>query len=192
MDTKKQLGVAELFGAWPPLTGQEQTDHVLRSVAIALWPYAQFCAWSYLYDDDFAYDLMDQALSNVTAYVLRHLPAPSEAKLYARLRSVLRRVAKQEARHRRELLVGNVLDLEQHTQAADPSGHVEIENGAMIQEILPRLSPQAQRIAALIAMGYSWRDIGRQLRIDRQTVRRSFLREVTVALQSPKKSATTD
>lgn len=188
MPTKKQLGLAELFGAWPSLTGQDEMDRVLRSVAIALWPYARFCAWSYLYDEDHAYDLLDKSLINVSAYVLRHQPPPTEAKVYARLRSVLARLVKQEARHRRELLVGGLFDLEQHAVASGFVGEQEIENKILLQETLSRLSPSAQKIAGLIAMGYSWREIGRQLRIDHQTVHRSFLREVNLALQSPKKS----
>lgn len=192
MPTKKQLGVAELFGAWPSLTGQDEIDRLLRSTAIALWPYARFCAWSYLYDEDYAYDLMDQSLTNISAYVLRLRPPPTEAKIYARLRSVVSRMAKQEARHRRELLVGSLSDLEQHAATNSFSSKGQIENEVLLQEILPRLSPSAQRIAGLVAMGYSWREIGRQLRIDHQTVHRSFLREVNFALKSAKKSDRTD
>jgi DNA-binding NarL/FixJ family response regulator len=192
MPTKKQLGVAELFGTWPSLTGQNEMDRVLRSAAIALWPYARFCAWSYLYDENHAYDLMDESLANVSAYLLRHRPPPTEAKVYARLRSVLTRLVKQEARNRRELLVGGLFDLEQHAAASGLVGAHEIENEVLVQEILPRLSPSAQRIAGLVAMGYSWREIGRQLRIDHQTVHRSFLREVNFALKSAKKSDRTD
>src|ERR1700691_1385886 len=131
----------ELTWSWVCSTGHPASDQALEAAAKAAWPYALLCAWTYLNDRDAAHDLMDHAVQNVSDYISRHPDAPSN-KLTARMKSVLRRRAKQMAavRHR-ELQYGSLLDLERIN-----SGQPEAEQRVYANEMFARLSPFARSI----------------------------------------------
>jgi DNA-directed RNA polymerase specialized sigma24 family protein len=95
--------------------------------------------------------------------------------LAARLRSQVRRVAKQKAnRQRKEECVGSLLDMERDHRMSETSDLTEM---VLIKEIVGRLSPEARTVATWIWMGYSWREIGKTLDIDQDSVRLAFRRE---------------
>jgi DNA-binding NarL/FixJ family response regulator len=154
--------------------------HTLEAAAEATWSYAVYCAWSYLHDQDAASDLMDYALKHVSGYVSRFPEGPSPEKLALRLRSLLKRRARQAARGERMISVGSLIDLDNHYRKFRDSP--ELEQRVYAQEILERLSPQARAIANWRAMGYSWRVIGSNLGLDHSQVRRAYLREIQAVL----------
>lgn len=120
-----------LTWSWACSTGNPASDQVLEAAANAAWPYALLCAWTYLNDQDSAHDLMDHAIQNVTRYIARNLDAPP-GKLTARMKSQLRRRAKQLAAKRaREIPSGSIADLE-HLLTTRP----EIEQGIYANELL--------------------------------------------------------
>jgi hypothetical protein len=92
---------------------------------------------------------MDHAVHNASQYLSRHIDAP-EQKLTARIKSVIRRRARQLAAKRsRELPSGSMRDMEQlHV------GHSEAEQRTYANELFSRLSPTAQSIFDWRALGY--------------------------------------
>ncbi len=150
----------------------------LMSAVESTWAFAHMTAWSYLNDGAQGTDLVEQALEVVRAYALRTSPAPSTQKLTARLRSQVRRIAKQRKNQVKEVAEGSSLELEIYpaTRLPDP---VEV---LFLQEIVREFSPQAKEVAKYIRMGYTWRDIGKALGVDHSAVRRSFRRETDAVL----------
>jgi len=162
-----------LTWSWACSTGHPASDQVLEAAANAAWPHALLCAWTFLYDHDSAHDLMDHAAQNASDYIARH-PDVSLQKLTARIRSELRRRAKQLATKRRhEVLYGSIADLE-HLLTVRP----EIELGVYANELFTQLSPFAQSIAKQRWLGYSWRKIARSLEMDHTSVRDAYFREL--------------
>ena len=155
----------------------------MEAAAQAAWPYALLCAWAYLHDHEAADDLMDHAVRNAVDYLGRHSDAPQD-KLTARMKSVLRRRAKQlAAKRRRELSHGSLTDLEP-MYAERP----EIEQRVYARELLAHLSPLANSIVHWRWLGYSWREIATQLEMDHTAVRRAYFRELKSVLQNLSRS----
>jgi DNA-directed RNA polymerase specialized sigma24 family protein len=169
----------DLPWSWAWSTGQVASDQKLEAAAKAAWPYALLCAWTYLDDRDEAHDLMEHAVRNAGEYFSRH-PASTVQKLTARIRSVIRRRAKQIAhQRRREVASGSLLDLEHLRPSAG-----EVEEGAIASELFSRLSPFAQNVLNRRAFGYTWRDIAAELDLDHTVVRRAYFRELQSLLRS--------
>ena len=89
-----------LTWSWAYSTGHPASDQKLEAAARAAWSYAFLCAWTYLNDHDAAVDLMDHAVTNASQYLARHSDTP-EQKLTVRIKSVIRRRARQLAAKRR-------------------------------------------------------------------------------------------
>ncbi len=169
----------DLTWSWAWSTGHDAFDQKLEPAAKAAWPYALLCAWTYLNDRDLAHDLMEHAVRNAGDYFARHSDS-TEQKLTARIRSVIRRRAKQIARQRRrEVASGSLTDLE-HLRAS--AG--EVEESAIASELLSRLSPFAQNVLNRREFGYTWRDIAADLDLDHTVVRRAYFRELQSLLRS--------
>lgn len=169
----------ELTWSWAFSTGDPAYDTLLEAAAQAAWPYAQLCAWTYLSDSDTAHDLMDHALQNAAGYLTRH-PGRSVGKLTSRIKSVIRRWAKQlAAKKGRELSSGSVFDLD-HFLASEP----EAEQRVYANELLRRLSPFAQSIVKWRWIGYTWREIASHLEMDHTVVRRAYFREIESLLHN--------
>ncbi len=116
---------------------------------------------------------MDHAAQNASDYITRH-PDVSLHKLTARIKSELRRRAKQlAAKRRHEILYGSIADLE-HLLVTRP----DIELGVYASELFGQLSPFAQSIAHGRWLGYSWRKIARSLEMDHTSVRDAYFREI--------------
>jgi DNA-directed RNA polymerase specialized sigma24 family protein len=169
----------ELTWSWAYSTGHPASDRKLEAAAHAAWPYAFLCAWTYLNDHDAAVDLMDHAVHNASQYLAR-LNDPSDGKLTARIKSVIRRRARQLAAKRsREMPSGSMRDMEQlHV------GHPEVEQRAYARQLFSRLSPTAQSIFDWRWLGYSWREIGGNLEMDHSAVRRAYFRELGLMVRS--------
>lgn len=169
----------DLTWSWAYSTGQPASDLILDAAAQAAWPYAVLCAWTYLYDHDSAHDLMDHAVQNASEYLGRHSSAPVP-KLTVRIKSVLRRRAKQLAAKRsRELSLGSLADLEQMY-----TGRPEIEQRVYAKELLAHLSPFANSIVHWRWLDYSWREIAKELGMDHTAVRRAYFRELESVVRS--------
>lgn len=154
-------------------TGNAASDEKLEAGEQASWSYASLCAWTYLNDSDAAHDLMDHAIENASCYIARH-PERSTDRLTARIKSVIRRRAKQlAAKNGRELPSGLLVDLE-HFLVAQP----DAEQKACVNELLRHLSPFASSVLKWRWLGYSWREIARQLAMDHTAVRRAYFREI--------------
>ena len=154
-------------------TGNAASDRKLEAAGQASWPYASLCAWTYLNDGDAAHDLMDHAIENASCYIARHPDRPAD-KLTVRIKSVIRRRAKQlAAKNRRELPSGLLVDLE-HFLVAQP----DAEQRAYVNELLERLSPFASSVLKWRWLGYSWREIAKHLEMDHTAVRRAYFREI--------------
>ncbi len=126
---------------------------------------------------------MDHAVHNAADYLSRH-PDIFQDKLTARVKSVLRRRAKQlAAKHSREFSHGSLADLEP-MYAERP----EIEQRIYARELLAQLSPFANSIVHWRWMGYSWREIAKQLDMDHTSVRRAYFRELESVLQNLSRS----
>jgi DNA-binding NarL/FixJ family response regulator len=149
----------------------------MEAAAIAAWPYAMFCAWTYLNDHAAAHDIMDHAVENVSGYISRHEDC-SDKKLLSRTKSVIKRRARQEAAKRnREIQFGSLIDMEKLY-----IGQPEAEQRVYAIEIFERLSPFAQSIVRRRSLGYSWRKIAEDLEMDHTAVRRAYFREVETLL----------
>lgn len=169
----------ELSWSWACSTGHPASDQVLETAAHAAWSYAVLCAWTYLNDQDAAYDLMDHAVQNASDYLARHPDAPSN-KVRARVKSEIRRRVKQiAAKRKREDSYGSLRDVEAMT-ASQP----EIEQRIYANEMFDRLSPFAQAIVHRRWIGYSWREIARDLGMDHTAVRRAYFRELESLLRN--------
>ncbi|MGC8549273.1 MAG: hypothetical protein ACP5M4_06190 [Acidobacteriaceae bacterium] len=169
----------DLTWSWAWSTGHDASDQKLKPAAKAAWPYALLCAWTYLNDRDLAHDLMEHAVRNAGDYFARH-PESKEQKLTARIRSVIRRRAKQIAhQRRREVASGSLLDLE-HLRASTG----EVEESAISSQLFSRLSPFAQNVLHRRKFGYTWRDIAAELDLDHTVVRRAYFRELQSLLRS--------
>jgi DNA-binding NarL/FixJ family response regulator len=158
-----------LTWSWAYSTGHPASDQRLDAAAKAAWSYALLCAWTYLNDEHSAHDLMDLAVQKVAPYAACHPDSPPH-KLTGRIKSAIRRRAKQLAAARsRELSYGSLLALEK-VYAGQPEAE--------------RLSPFGQTIAKWRAVGYSWREIARELQMDHTTIRRAYFREIEAMLKS--------
>jgi DNA-directed RNA polymerase specialized sigma24 family protein len=169
----------DLSWSWAYSTGHQASDQKLEAAAKAAWSYALLCAWTYLNDQDGARDLMDHAVQNASQYISRH-PDPPSNKLTARIKSVIRRRAKQlSAKRGRELSYGSILDLEQLLASQQ-----EMEERVYVNELLSMLSPFAQSIVNRRWHGYSWREIAGQMEMDHTAVRRAYFRELESVIRS--------
>lgn len=172
-----------LTWSWACSTGHPASDQVLEAAANAAWPYSLLCAWTFLNDQDAAHDLMDHAVQNASDYVVRHPDAPV-GKVSARIKSELRRRAKQYAdRRKREQSYGSLADLEP-IYACQP----DIEQRIYANEMFAHLSSFAQAIFGRRWQGYSWREIGRDLEMDYSEVRRAYFRELESLVQNLSRS----
>lgn len=173
----------ELTWSWAYTTGHQASDQKLEAAAKAAWSYSLLCAWTYLYDHDAARELMEHAVHNASQYITRH-PDSTPEKLVARIKSVIRRRAKQlSAKLSRELSSGSMFDME-HLLA----GQLDAEERVYINELLSSLSPFAQSIVNRRWHGYTWREIAGELEMDHTAVRRAYLRELESLLQSLSRS----
>ena len=173
----------ELTWSWAYSTGHPASDQRLEVAAKAAWPYAALCAWTYLNDGDEAHDLMHQAIENTSGYIERHPDSPSK-KLTRRLKSVIKRLAQQRAAKKaHEIPLASLVDLE-HRYAELP----DAEQRVYAKEILDRFSPVAQSIVKWRWLGYTWREIAKELEMDHTAVRRAFFREAESVLRSVPKS----
>ncbi|HEY6375632.1 MAG TPA: hypothetical protein VIX90_08920 [Edaphobacter sp.] len=177
------MATSKISGADPLWRWNDSLDEWLRTrlaaAAQATWPYAQISAWSYLHDETMAREILEDALDVVRSYALRFSSPPSQEKITARLRSQVRRIAKQKANRTRLVTpTGDLRDLERYasTETPDPT------DALLLEQVLTLLSPQAKEVATWIWMGYSWREIGRSFGIDHNTVRLAFRRETSAAL----------
>jgi DNA-directed RNA polymerase specialized sigma24 family protein len=169
----------ELTWSWAYSTGHPASDQNLEAAAKAAWPYALLCSWSYLNDHAAAHDLMDHAVQNTFDYLGRHLGC-SETKLLWRMKSVIKRRARQQSTKRnREIPYGSLLDLE-----AMYTGPSDAEQRVYATELLARLSPFARSITEWRWLGYSWRKIAQHLDMDHTAVRRAYFREVESLLNT--------
>lgn len=173
----------DLTWNWAYTTGHQASDQKLQTAAKAAWSYCTLCAWTYLNDRDSARELMDHALGNACQYLIRH-PDSTEEKLLARLRSSLRRKAKQmSARRDRERSSGSMADMEQLLVH-----QLGMEQMVYARELLSRLSPFAQGVVSLRWHGYTWRQIANEFDMDHTAVRRAYLRELDSLLQNLSRS----
>ncbi len=169
----------DLTWSWAWSTGHVASDQKLEPAAKAAWPHALLGAWTYLNDGDAAHDLMEHAVRNAGEYFSRH-PDSTEQKLTARIRSVLRRRAKQIAhQQRREVASGSLLELEHLSVSTG-----EVEESAIASELFSRLSPFAQTVFNRREFGYTWRQIATELDLDHTVVRRAYFRELQSLLRS--------
>jgi hypothetical protein len=168
-----------LTWSWACTTGHPASDQVLEAAANAAWSYALLCAWTFLNDHHVAHDLMDRAIRNATEYIARH-PDVSSGKVNARIKSEIRREAKYlAAKQRRESSSGSASDFEALC-ATQP----EIEQRIYANEIFVKLSPFAQGIINRRWLGYSWREIGRDLEMDYSELRKAYFRELGLLLKN--------
>lgn len=158
---------------------KEDLRNAIAAAVQATLAYAQLSAWSYLHDTALTGEIVEEAIERVHSYALCCSPPPSQAKLTARLRSQVRRIAKQRANlNSKEIYAGELYDLELYAPSFTPDPTQTL----LIGEVLERLSPQAQKIADWIWMGYSWREIGKAFEIDHNCLRLAFRRETDAAL----------
>lgn len=150
----------------------------LLTAAESCWSYARFSAWSYLHDESLATEVIEEALEIIQAYALRTSPSPTVEKLTSRLRSQIRRVAKQRANRLKEEPRGSLRELEMYARIDSP----DPTDLLFLEQVLDLLSPQAKEVASWIRMGYSWREIGRFSGVDHNSVRKAFRREADAAL----------
>ena len=147
--------------------------------AQSAWPYARRSAWSYLHDESMAAELLERAIEQISPFLKRSTSLPSPEKVTARLRSQVRRLAKQKAhRGRLELYKGSVLDLELLAPASAPT----LDDQVFLDRFLALLSPYGRVIAQGIRLGLTWREIAKDFDTDHSTVRRAFRREADAAL----------
>ena len=120
---------------------------------------------------------------SVSFYPERHPDSPTK-KLTWRLKSVIKRLAQQKAAKKAyEVPFASLIDLE-HRYAESP----DAERRVYANELLDRLSPVAQSIVKWRWLGYTWREIAKELEMDHTAVRRAFFREAESVLRSVPKS----
>ena len=173
----------ELTWSWAHTTGHPASDQKLEAAAKAAWSYSLLCARTYLNDLDAARELMEHAVDNASRYVTRH-PDPPPDKLIARIKSVIRRRARQlSAKRSRELSFGSMLDMESLL-----AGELEAEKSVFANELLSRMSTFSRAVVNWRWNGYTWREIAGELDMDHTAVRRAYLRELEALLQELSRS----
>jgi hypothetical protein len=169
----------ELTWSWAYSTGYPAFDQRIEAAAKAAWPYALLCAWTYLNDGDSAYDLMDHAIHTSSEYIRNHPDVPTE-HLVVKLKDIIRSRSKRIAtKSNREVPFGSLIDLEKML-AVPP----QAEQMAIAGELFGRLSPFTQSVVRWRLLGYSWREIGQQLEMHHTAIRRAYLRELEILLES--------
>jgi RNA polymerase sigma factor (sigma-70 family) len=183
MATRNPIDKDQMW-SWIAPTTSAETNGMLKAAATATWSYALWCAWTYLHDRDAAFDLMDRAIENTAGYASRLNGTATEQRLIWRMRSVLKRLAKQEVKkHSLEVPYGLLADLESARSQAQQE-IPKFEQAVETKDILKKLSPEARNILKWTAMGYSWRQIAKQLGVDRMTLRRTYDKEIATVLES--------
>lgn len=162
---------------WASTLDRAQKERLLQAIE-ANRPFARVTAWSYLHDEQLSGELIERALESVQNFAAATAPTPSVEKLTARLRSQIRRVAKQMRRRVKEDHEGSLRDLELLAPSENPNP-IEF---LFLEEVVKLLSPEAKEIASYIRLGYTWREIGADLGVDYSTLRKAFRREADAAL----------
>ena len=169
----------ELTWSWAYSTGHPASDLKVEAAAKAVWPYAILCAWTYLNDHAAAHDLMDHAVQSASGYISRHPESPDK-KLGWHIKSVIKRRARQQAtKKNREIQYGSLRDLEKVYV-----GQSDAEQRVYAKELFRRLSPFSQSIIEWRWLGYSWRQIAKDLDMDHTAVRRAYFREMESLLHA--------
>jgi len=171
----KTLGPAVLW-KWEDSLDESLRQQLLSAVE-STWSFAHMTAWSYLHDEARGPELIEKALEPIRSFALNSSPRPTTQKLTARLRSQVRRVAKQLKNQIKEDFEGGSLELDAY--AASPIDPVEV---LFFEQIVRELSPQAKDVAKYIRMGYTWREIGETLGVDYSAIHKSFRREMDAIL----------
>lgn len=172
----KTLG-PDVLWKWEHSLDQALRQQLLSAVE-STWSFAHMIAWSYLHDEARGPELIELALEPVWAFACKSSPRPTTQKLTARLRSQVKRLAKQQKKQIREIAEGGSHELDAYA-ASRPMDPVEM---LFLEQIIREFSPQARDIAKYIRMGYTWRDIGETLGVDYSAIRKSFRRETDAIL----------
>lgn len=155
-------------------------DQLFRRACALAWPYAIYCAKRYHRDADFAYDLMDAAVENAERYYSRFEGERTALQLSYRIFSVIKRLSKQRA-NRNEVAVGALSDLEVFARSFAAKSNVEQD--AIIRQIIQRMSDRTRMIYRWREAGASWRQIADELGVDRITLWRQVRNEIRGLLQ---------
>ena len=164
------------------LEWENSLDDALRQQLLSAvdptWSFAHMIAWSYLHDEAQAAEMVEEALEVVRVYAVRSSPAPTTQKLTARLRSQIRRLAKQKANRIKEEAIGSLEALDSLLQ---PHFNDPLEQ-VFLDRVLAELTPRARDIAGWLQMGYSLaRDWG-HIRSRSQFLTRASIREGAAAV----------
>lgn len=169
----------EFTWSWACNTGDPAIDQRIGGAAQNTASYALLCAWAYLSDRDAAPELMEHAVRNACGYVVRH-PSTSSEKLVQRMKSVIRRRAKQLAsRRNREILSGSAEDLQRFLVEVP-----DVEQRIYAEQLIAQLSPFARSILNRRLLGYTWREIAASLQMDHTAVRRAYFRELEMLVRT--------
>ena len=162
-------------------------DQLFRRACALAWPYAIYCAKRYHRDPDFAYDLMDAAVDNAERYYERFEGKRTALQISYRIFSVIKRLSKRRA-NRNEVAVGALSDVE--VFARNFAARSNIEQDAIMRQILERMSDRTRMIYRWREAGASWRQIAEELGADRITLWRQTRNEIRGLLEL--ESATND
>ena len=168
---------ADPLWRWKSSLDRAPKERLLQAVE-ANRPFARATAWSYLSDERLGEELIERALEPVQRFAAQTTPTPSVEKLTARLRSQIRRVAKQQKHQVKEVHKGSLQELELLSTPESPDPEIRL----FLEEIVRTLSPKAREVASYIRLGYTWRDIGETLGVDHSAIRKAFRRETDAAL----------
>jgi len=177
MDPRPPLSAGDY---WYLGSSDPVVDQMFRRACALAWPYAVYRAKRYHGDPDFAYDLMDEAVQNAERYYERSNRQRTALQLAYRIISVVKRISRQRS-SRSEMAVGTLSELELLAQSF--AEKCEIEQDALINQILHRMNPRTRQIVRWRLAGHTWRQIADEIGADHITIWRQTKREILGLLE---------
>jgi len=147
-----------------------------------------YCATRYQHDAQFAYHLMDEAVTNAERYFERFNHQRTATQIFYRIISVIKRLSVERAKRNREIAKGTLSDLE--FLARSHATRCGVEQDALVHQLLNRMTDRTRQIVSRRLAGHSWRQIARELGTNHIVVGRAARTEVR-ALLFPLRSTNT-
>jgi DNA-directed RNA polymerase specialized sigma24 family protein len=162
---------------WDRETGDSgvQLRADVRAAAKELWPRIRLEVNRILGDPSEAQELLEKAVQSVSLYLQRRGTEshdPSGLLVLAVYRNARRLARKRGRLH----TVGSSTELSEQLRAPEWVDHVE--RRIFVEQLVSHLRPENRAILRLRVEEFSWQEIGRMLRLDANTVRKEFWRDV--------------
>ena len=148
----------------------------LVEAAEKVLPYARSLAWSRLYDEDRASEIVERALGIAESRLLAKPQSLGPEQALSILRSCVRVVARCEAKKQQRFTSLDAMPATDHLLVAAEDNSPEA--ACIRDELVAMLSPKARRIYHARRLGYTWREIEKLLECSRRAAERAYTGEL--------------